>query len=174
MTKERTAIPPETAARVLVASDRTCCVCRDPDKSPQIHHIDDEPCNHDHDNLAVLCFDCHNKTLLRGGFDRKLNAPQVRLFRDEWHTLVRLRRDQLHEEPLRLTSQRGTAGSISRFSSRVICSHEGGRIHAVRGEILRAFEALAGPVGRLGFPVTDEMPATPSPKHFSSATRARS
>jgi hypothetical protein len=36
------------------------------------------------DNLAVLCFDCHRDTQIRGGFDRKLDAAQVRLYKADW------------------------------------------------------------------------------------------
>src|ERR1039458_4973453 len=69
--KTRTEIPAETAAQVLFASDRTCCVCRKPEKPVQIHHLDENPANNDADNLAVLCFDCHHETHIRGGFCRK-------------------------------------------------------------------------------------------------------
>jgi hypothetical protein len=70
--KCRTEIPSEIAAQVLFESDRTCCVCRVPGRPIQIHHIDDDPSNSPADNLAVLCFDCHRDTQIRGGFDRKL------------------------------------------------------------------------------------------------------
>jgi len=82
--KQREPIPSELAARVLFASDRTCCVCRAPGKPVQIHHIDDDPSHNDPANLAVLCFDCHRDTQIRGGFDRKLDADQVTLYRDDW------------------------------------------------------------------------------------------
>jgi tetratricopeptide (TPR) repeat protein len=81
-------VPQELAARVLFAADRTCCVCRTRGKPVQIHHIDDDSSNNDLGNLAVLCFDCHRETQLRGGFDRKLNSDQVILYRDDWNRLV--------------------------------------------------------------------------------------
>ena len=90
--KTRVEIPREVAARVLFLSDRTCCVCRQEGKPVQIHHIDDDPSNNDLANLSVLCFDCHRETQIRGGFDRKLDADQVVLFRDDWHLLVSQRR----------------------------------------------------------------------------------
>ncbi len=86
--KERIEIPDELADRVLFYSDRTCCVCREKNRPIQIHHIDDDPSNNSFINLAVLCFDCHHKTQITGGFDRKLNARQVTMFRDEWLTIV--------------------------------------------------------------------------------------
>ncbi|MEJ7843264.1 MAG: hypothetical protein WKF95_15980, partial [Rubrobacter sp.] len=39
-------------------------------------------------NFSVLCFDCHTETQIRGGFHRKLNAEQIVLYRDDWHSLV--------------------------------------------------------------------------------------
>lgn len=50
--------------------------------------MDEDPSNNDIDNLAVLCLECHHSTQLRGGFDRKLDAAQVRLYRNEWHQKV--------------------------------------------------------------------------------------
>lgn len=86
--KSRTEIPREVAARVLFLSDRICCVCRVRGKPVQIHHIDEALSNNSLENLAVLCFDCHRETQIRGGFDRKLDADQVILFRDDWYRLV--------------------------------------------------------------------------------------
>lgn len=86
--KNREPIPVETAALVLFLSNRTCCVCRNRGKPVQIHHIDEDPGNNERTNLAVLCFDCHRETQIQGGFDRKLDAHQVRLYRDDWLRLV--------------------------------------------------------------------------------------
>jgi hypothetical protein len=91
--KMRTPIPNDVAAEVLYRSDRTCCVCREPRKPVQIHHLDEDPSHNDPDNLAVLCLECHDDTQLRGGFGRKLNADLVRLYRDEWLALVDRRRN---------------------------------------------------------------------------------
>jgi hypothetical protein len=89
--KERVSIPPVVAARVLFAHDRTCCVCRQR-KPVQIHHVDDDPSNNEEVNLAVLCLDCHRDTQISGGFDRKLDAEQVRLYRAAWLDHIRERR----------------------------------------------------------------------------------
>ena len=54
-------------------------------KEVQIHHIDENNENsEDVNNLAALCFDCHNDTQIRGGFGRKLNAAQIIEYRDDW------------------------------------------------------------------------------------------
>jgi hypothetical protein len=102
---KRTAIPGDVAARVLFLSDRTCCVCRNQGKPVQIHHLDEDPSNHALQNLAVLCLDCHRETQLRGGFDRKLDAGQVSLYKDDWHRLVNTRRAQVEIAEFAQTGQ---------------------------------------------------------------------
>ncbi|HWZ46479.1 MAG TPA: DUF3298 domain-containing protein [Candidatus Saccharimonadales bacterium] len=92
--KQRVEIPAAVAATVLFQSDRTCCVCRQRGKPIQIHHIDDAPRNNESDNLAVLCFDCHRDTQIRGGFDRKLDAQQIRLYKVDWIERVEGARSQ--------------------------------------------------------------------------------
>ena len=85
-------IPPDVAAKVQFLSNRTCCVCRRQGKPVQIHHIDSDPTNNNTDNLAVLCLDCHMQTLISGGFYRKLDSNQVRLYHDDWLNVVASRR----------------------------------------------------------------------------------
>jgi hypothetical protein len=80
----RVPIPTAIAAEVLVEHDRTCCVCQERGKRVQIHHIDGNNSNNDKANLAVVCFDCHDLTLIKGGFGRTLDAAQVTKYRDEW------------------------------------------------------------------------------------------
>jgi hypothetical protein len=93
MANDRIPVPIDISTVVMFRSDRTCCVCQDRGKPIQIHHIDNDPANNEITNLAVLCFHCHNDTQIRGGFSRKLDAPQVTYFRDDWHKRVQARRD---------------------------------------------------------------------------------
>ncbi len=88
MPRKKEAVSTTLAARVLFHADRVCCVCRIRGKPVQIHHIDGDPSNNAVENLAVLCLDCHRDTQIQGGFDRKLDADQVVLYRDDWHRLV--------------------------------------------------------------------------------------
>ncbi len=97
MAKDRVPIPPEVAAEVLFASDHTCCVCRDPGRAVQIHHIDENPANNTKANLSVLCLLCHDDTQIKGGFGRKLGADLVTQYRDDWHARVDIRRDKADE-----------------------------------------------------------------------------
>lgn len=64
--KKRVEIPLNVSAKVMFLSDRTCCVCRSGNKLIQIHHIDENPSNNSLNNLAVLCLDCHNETMIKG------------------------------------------------------------------------------------------------------------
>lgn len=95
--KNRIAIPNEVAAQVLFLSDRTCCVCNEKGKNVQIHHIDEKPSNKNPQNLSVLCFECHNDTMIKGGFGRKLTASQIILYRNEWLSRVKSRKVKADE-----------------------------------------------------------------------------
>jgi hypothetical protein len=100
MKRRASIIPPDVAAKVQFLSNRTCCVCRRQGKPVQLHHIDSDPTNNDIENLAVLCLDCHMQTLISGGFYRKLDANQVRLYRDDWLNIVS--RQRARKQPARL------------------------------------------------------------------------
>jgi hypothetical protein len=110
--KNRSGISRDVAAEVLFESDRTCCVCRERGKPVQIHHIDKNPSNHDPENLAVLCLDCHNQTQLKGGFGRKLDAQQVVRYRHDWRNRVARRRDLADD----LASARAVGLSLRTFA----------------------------------------------------------
>lgn len=89
--KLRVNIPKDIATEILFLSDRTCCVCQER-KPVQIHHIDEDPSNNSPDNLAALCLDCHHQTQSKGGFNRKLDAPLVRRYKEDWLSSVATRR----------------------------------------------------------------------------------
>ncbi len=87
---ERVSIPDDDGAKVLFASDRTCCVCRT-EKKVQIHHIDGDPSNNDFDNLAVICLHCHSEAYSTGGFVRRLTPDLIRLYNTSWRAIVQLK-----------------------------------------------------------------------------------
>src|SRR5215468_4347099 len=91
--KDRTPVPEDVRTLLMFRSDRTCCVCRERGQPIQIHHIDEDPGNNNPTNLAVLCLHCHNETQIRGGFGRRLDAAEVKVFRDEWDLRVEQRRE---------------------------------------------------------------------------------
>jgi hypothetical protein len=95
--KIRVPIPDDVAAEILFLSDRTCCVCNIRGKQVQIHHIDENPSNNSIDNLSVLCFECHDQTMIKGGFGRKLEANQIIKYRNGWHERVKTRKTKADE-----------------------------------------------------------------------------
>ena len=97
MAKQRPPIPEELKTKVSFASNLTCCVCKDRSKRTQFHHIDENPSNNVFENLAVLCFDCHDKAHIKDGVGHKLTPAVVTKYRDEWLKDVRLRRDLANE-----------------------------------------------------------------------------
>ncbi len=95
--KQRMETPEEIAAEILFLSDRTCCICCTRGKPVQLHHIDENPANNLIENLAVLCIDCHNETMIIGGFGRKLNGTQIKKYKNEWLERVKQRKIRADE-----------------------------------------------------------------------------
>ncbi len=67
-------------------------------------HIDEYHSNSIRANLAVLCLDCHDETQIRGGFARRLDAGQVRRYRDDWEHRIQRRRDDADRLPTEVMS----------------------------------------------------------------------
>jgi hypothetical protein len=80
----RPKIPDQTAARLLVANNHTCCVCQTPRKHVQIHHIDGDNSNCAEENLAVLCLDCHSRVTGDEGLGRRYSEIEVREYKRRW------------------------------------------------------------------------------------------
>lgn len=80
----RTAVPAATAAALLHANRRTCCVCHAPRQPIEIHHIDANPSNHRPTNLAVLCRNCHGLVSTTGPLGRKFSVSEVRIAKTDW------------------------------------------------------------------------------------------
>jgi hypothetical protein len=91
MPKNRIEIPPTLAAKVLFASDRTCCVCRAEKLKVQIHHIDEDPSNNGWENLAVICLHCHSEAHTMGAFVRNLTPELITLYNTSWREIVKVR-----------------------------------------------------------------------------------
>ncbi len=88
---DRVEVPRELADKVLCASDRQCCICRDGNTRVQLHHIDGDPSNNTFDNLAVICLDHHSEVHSRDAFVRNLTPGLVKAYNDSWRGLVTLR-----------------------------------------------------------------------------------
>jgi hypothetical protein len=102
--KRKTEIPSGIATEILFLSDRTCCVCCERNRPIQIHHIDGDPSNSAIENLAVLCLTCHHDTQVRGGFSRKLDAPQILRYKADWLERVEKQRNSKHPPALEESS----------------------------------------------------------------------
>ena len=57
MPKNRTAIPKPISEQVLKEYRHKCAICGR--SEPQLHHLDEDPSNHDVLNLLPLCPNCH-------------------------------------------------------------------------------------------------------------------
>lgn len=113
MAKQRTKIPTDIAAQVRWLSDDTCCICNEREKSIQIHHIDGDPQNHNMKNLAVLCLECHNKTLQTGGFTRSHDQSYVTTCRNKWIETVNKRREGADKTDIkRRTGQKSSGDQL--------------------------------------------------------------
>lgn len=91
MKKERIKIPDDLAAEIMFNSDKTCCVCRNPDRKVQIHHIDSNPVNNKVSNLAVLCNDCHSEAHTNHAFTRNLTPELIKKYNESWKATVKAR-----------------------------------------------------------------------------------
>ncbi len=91
--KARTPIPEDVSAEVKFLSAGVCCICHDPGRPTQIHHLNEDPSDHSLENLAVLCLDHHTEAGTTRPFVQDLDAKSIRLYREDWHQTVRERRD---------------------------------------------------------------------------------
>jgi hypothetical protein len=78
-------------AQVMFKSDRKCCVCDK--RGDHIHHIDGDNSNSKFENLALLCFDCHNEATMTGSLRKKLSAETIILYRDQKYASMQAKRD---------------------------------------------------------------------------------
>ena len=84
MRKLRIEIPERISSKLLFLNRHRCCVCREPRKPVQIHHIDENPSNNDISNLAVLCVECHSTVSGNQGFGKNYSKKEIVLFKNNW------------------------------------------------------------------------------------------
>ena len=88
MTKvSRVPIPQKVQDAVLVANRHSCCVCQK--QKVQLHHIDENPSNNHESNLAALCLEHHDMASMQIGLTKKLQASQIKRYKDRWETTCR-------------------------------------------------------------------------------------
>ena len=76
MKKKRTTIPKPRKDKILVKFNHQCVVCSE--SLHEVHHIDEDPSNHDEDNLIVLCPNCHQGKV--HGKSIRITADQLKLY----------------------------------------------------------------------------------------------
>jgi hypothetical protein len=82
--KKRIKIPEKITAKLIVENRRRCCICREPRRPIQIHHIDSNPSNNEMNNLAVLCIECHSNVSGNQGFGKSYSVEEVKLHKQSW------------------------------------------------------------------------------------------
>jgi hypothetical protein len=84
--KKRIPIPAKTENDVMYSSDRLCCI--DKKKGVHIHHVDGNPSNNEFNNLALLCFDCHDEATKTGSLSKKLSPGTIIKYRTYHYEVV--------------------------------------------------------------------------------------
>jgi hypothetical protein len=83
MATKRKKVPEDIEAKVIFLADRYCCCCNKGTKrGDQIHHIDGNNSNSAFENLAFLCFDCHNDAESISKLKKRLTPKTIIQFRD--------------------------------------------------------------------------------------------
>lgn len=83
---KRIKIPADIEAEVLFQSNRLCCV--DQKRGDHMHHVDGNNSNNEFDNLALLCFDCHNEATVTGSLRKKLTPKAIIKFREHHYEVI--------------------------------------------------------------------------------------
>jgi hypothetical protein len=89
----RKKISDEIQAEVIFKSNRECVICDNHKRGDHIHHIDGENSNNKFENLAFLCFDCHNEASLTGSLRKKLTPKTIIKYRDFKYKAVAIERE---------------------------------------------------------------------------------
>lgn len=82
MPRTRVPIPKSIESQVLLANRHACCVCQK--LQIQLHHIDEDRANNNPDNIAVLCLPHHDLASMKIGLSKKLQAPEIKVYKEKW------------------------------------------------------------------------------------------
>jgi len=86
---KRPSVPKKNSDEVLASNRHTCCICREPRKHVQLHHIDGNASNNAPSNLAVLCLDCHSIVTGDAGLGRSYSVREVSIYKQDWEKTLR-------------------------------------------------------------------------------------
>lgn len=89
--ESRPPIPIPILDRLLYASRRACCICRNSAAPVVIHHIIEWSVSrsHDEDNLVVLCLAHHDEAHTTRQLSQNLTVDRIRSAKEEWQNAVR-------------------------------------------------------------------------------------
>jgi hypothetical protein len=93
----RIQIPGKIMDEVRIFSGDRCCICQH--RGQHIHHLNEINSDHTLNNLALLCFNCHDRATRGPGLGHGLNARTIRAFREVWYKLVEERRARYARRP---------------------------------------------------------------------------
>jgi hypothetical protein len=94
---KRKKISEDIEAEVIWRSNRECVVCSTHKRGDHIHHIDGDSSNNKFENLAFLCFDCHNEASVKNSLRKKLTPKAIIKFREHKYKLVEAERNKMLE-----------------------------------------------------------------------------
>lgn len=87
----RKKVPTAVESEVMFLSNLKCCI--DNKKGDHIHHIDGNNSNNNIENLALLCFDCHNLATIKGSLSKKLSPKAIKKFREHHYQVIKTQRE---------------------------------------------------------------------------------
>lgn len=90
MSKKRVRSP-RIEGEVMFQHRMQCCICKK--RGHQIHHIDGDPSNTTHENLAFLCREDHEDAGTTARTTKRLTPELVRKFRDDHYAELKAARD---------------------------------------------------------------------------------
>jgi hypothetical protein len=88
--KSRPSIPDEILDNLLYKSRRTCCICREKEKSIIIHHLIEwhESRSHSEDNLVVLCLYHHDEAHTKKELSLNLTPERIKNAKIKWEAEI--------------------------------------------------------------------------------------
>lgn len=106
MSTQRVPVPAALRSAILVEFNNCCAVCLMP--AVELHHIDGDPGNNEHENLIPLCQFCHDARVHGKGF--RISQVELRLYRQK-------RGPYLRNDALRYTALENLPTSTSGLNS---------------------------------------------------------
>ncbi|MDX2303543.1 MAG: HNH endonuclease signature motif containing protein [Microscillaceae bacterium] len=90
LSSSRPAIPDEIVDNLLYKSRRTCCICREKEKSVIIHHLIEwnKSKSHLEENLVILCLHHHDEAHTKRELSLNLTPERIKVAKKKWETEV--------------------------------------------------------------------------------------